>query len=225
MAKRERTTKKQIEAMVGFLEKEKHLLYGGDSSEWQTLQGLLNNIEGPRRPVKQWKTVLGDFKTNVKRKARTNSLDVKETGGGPAKGKPLTDIEYRLLQLLNKTVIEGLEEVAELGLPQVIVDDVPSTSVGPSPFSMPGRSAINSTSVAASTCGIINLSDENDSSLLNISEKSTRKPFPEKKGRKRKTMQPTMGIITPNHITSLIASNNNVANAIYTLAKSIRRIK
>ncbi|KAK9728757.1 hypothetical protein QE152_g17054 [Popillia japonica] len=119
-----------------------------------------------------------------------NSLDMKETGGGPAKGKPLTDIEN-----------------------SVIVDDVPSTSVGPSPSSMPGTSAISSTSVAASTCGITNLSDENDSALLNIAENSTRKTFPEKKGRKRKNMQSTMGIITPNHITSLIASNNNVANA------------
>ncbi|KAK9701876.1 hypothetical protein QE152_g30309 [Popillia japonica] len=65
MAKRARTTKKQIEAMVGFLEKEKHLLYGGDSSVWQTLQGLLTNIDGPQRTVKQWKAVLGDLETKV----------------------------------------------------------------------------------------------------------------------------------------------------------------
>ncbi|KAK9747031.1 hypothetical protein QE152_g5674 [Popillia japonica] len=54
MAKRERCSKRQIEAMIHFIEQHKELIYPGEFPEWEQLKTELNNMEGPTRSIKQW---------------------------------------------------------------------------------------------------------------------------------------------------------------------------
>ncbi|KAK9753376.1 hypothetical protein QE152_g3435 [Popillia japonica] len=51
MAKRERCSKRQIEAMINFIEQHKELIHPGEFPEWEQLKTELNNMEGPTRHV------------------------------------------------------------------------------------------------------------------------------------------------------------------------------
>ncbi|KAK9727836.1 Myb/SANT-like DNA-binding domain [Popillia japonica] len=125
MAKRERCSKRKIEAMINFIEQHKELIHPGEFPEWEQLKTELNNMEGPTRSIRQWKNVLNDLKTKARRKAHILKCELNKTGGGPNAGKPLTAIENRLLALLDKVTIEGLDEIPELGLQS---EDVPVVS-------------------------------------------------------------------------------------------------
>jgi hypothetical protein len=61
-----RTTKRQLEALVTFLENNKDLAEnrkllqneaGIVESKWINLKAVLNDLEGPKRSVKEWKQV------------------------------------------------------------------------------------------------------------------------------------------------------------------------
>ena len=49
----------------------------------------------------------------VKRKACLYMADMKKTGGGPIKAKPLTDLENDLLQTIGPVVVGGITGIAE----------------------------------------------------------------------------------------------------------------
>ncbi|XP_063931789.1 uncharacterized protein LOC135143779 [Zophobas morio] len=84
--------------------------------KWAELTGLLNNEAGPNKTTKEWKDSFHDLKTNVRRAAREIKQHLKGTGGGPSLKKDLTDIEERILSLINKIVIEGMPELPEGGI-------------------------------------------------------------------------------------------------------------
>lgn len=73
--------------------------------------------DGPTRNVKQWKQVFQEWTCNVKRKARNIYMHQIATGGGlPVPNIDiLTDLEERLLQMLAKVAVTGME-IRELGL-------------------------------------------------------------------------------------------------------------
>jgi hypothetical protein len=56
-----------------------------------------------------------DWKCNVRKKARKLALSQIKTGGGPP-DTPLTNAENRLLDLTGRAVVNGLENIPELGL-------------------------------------------------------------------------------------------------------------
>ncbi|KAJ3617760.1 hypothetical protein MTP99_006854 [Tenebrio molitor] len=85
------------------------------TEKWQELAEKLNQFEGAKKNLKQWKETLNDFKANVKRKARAKQLEATGTGGGPSSGSVLGPLEEKLLGLMSQTVISGCPEVVEAG--------------------------------------------------------------------------------------------------------------
>ncbi|KAG5887217.1 hypothetical protein JTB14_010798 [Gonioctena quinquepunctata] len=60
------------------------------------------------RPVQKWQKTWTDFKYALKKEASDIKADLNGTGGGPARGSNLTDLENRILNLLGKTFYKGL---------------------------------------------------------------------------------------------------------------------
>lgn len=60
--------------------------------------------------------VFHDWQYCVKRKARNIFVQRNLTGGGLPYYEYLTDLELRLLSNIGKIVVEGIQEVQELGL-------------------------------------------------------------------------------------------------------------
>lgn len=65
MAKRARTTKKQISTLVDYIENNKSMIYSSKTHEdgreieknWTELKTILNQVGGPVKSTKQWKNV------------------------------------------------------------------------------------------------------------------------------------------------------------------------
>lgn len=111
-----RTTKQQIDVIVNFLEDNKILIQGKVEPKdlqkvealWVELTSLLNGTgKGPKRSVDEWKTVVKEFKNNVKKRCREVHVDKISTGGGPRKVKELSEVEERMMGLISKVSIEG----------------------------------------------------------------------------------------------------------------------
>ncbi|KAG5863656.1 hypothetical protein JTB14_024336 [Gonioctena quinquepunctata] len=75
---------------------------------WTELTLELNATGLGERPVQKWQKTWTDFKYALKKKASDIKADLNGTGGGPARGGNLTDLENRILNLLGKTFYKGL---------------------------------------------------------------------------------------------------------------------
>lgn len=57
-----------------------------------------------------------DWRCNTRRKARDFQAEIRGTGGGEPKVKPLTQLEERLLSLTGRVVVDGIQAVPETGV-------------------------------------------------------------------------------------------------------------
>ena len=57
---------------------------------------------------------LGEWKSNVKKKARNIQTELHSTGGGPATQPNMTALEERLLAVLRRACIEGVPNGVDL---------------------------------------------------------------------------------------------------------------
>ncbi|KAI4458115.1 hypothetical protein MML48_7g00007138 [Holotrichia oblita] len=125
MSRKSRMTKSQKEIIVNFLEHNDSMIKNIKhtpaelnvlNKKWEELVTLLNSTGGAKKTAKEWKEAINEFKTNVRRKARAITYDHQGTGGGPAKAKPLNNLEERMLSLLSKIVILGAPDIPEAGI-------------------------------------------------------------------------------------------------------------
>uniref|UniRef100_A0A6P7GTZ0 Regulatory protein zeste n=1 Tax=Diabrotica virgifera virgifera TaxID=50390 RepID=A0A6P7GTZ0_DIAVI len=136
-----RMTKGQKEHLVTFVENHRLLLQPRlkpseirlVKDDWLELSKQLNSLGGSQKSVSQWKETFNDFKTTVRRKARQLHIEAVGTGGGPKTLKNLTPLEERVLALISKTSIIGVD-VPEVGIlmpeenDETNRDNVPSCS-------------------------------------------------------------------------------------------------
>lgn len=59
--------------------------------------------------------VWSDWKTKTKKKASLINRDIRGTGGGPGRGKPLSRLEERVLRVIGVTAITGSQAIQEAG--------------------------------------------------------------------------------------------------------------
>ncbi|XP_035439234.2 myb/SANT-like DNA-binding domain-containing protein 4 [Spodoptera frugiperda] len=102
---------------------------------WQELAEILNAVGGGiNQTADKWKWVWSDWKTKTIKKASVINRDIHGTGGGPSMGKPLSQLEERVLQIIGDSSITGNQAIQEAGFqeqPQVrhaadTADTVPS---------------------------------------------------------------------------------------------------
>ncbi|KAK4882612.1 hypothetical protein RN001_005931 [Aquatica leii] len=74
-------------------------------------------------PIAGSSGAFADLKTNVRRKARFIQAEQAGTGGGPA-GKPLNDLEERVLALINRICIDGATILIEPGIAEENIIDI-----------------------------------------------------------------------------------------------------
>ncbi|XP_045498790.1 myb/SANT-like DNA-binding domain-containing protein 4 isoform X2 [Colias croceus] len=88
---------------------------------------MLNSVggNGVNKTSDKWKKVWSDWKTKTKKKASLINRDVRGTGGGPGRGKPLSRLEERVLRLIGITAFTGTEAIEEAGFQE------PSQPQGP----------------------------------------------------------------------------------------------
>ncbi|KAK4879534.1 hypothetical protein RN001_007680 [Aquatica leii] len=70
---------------------------------------ILNN-DGPTKVVKKWQRVWTDLKNKSKRKAAKIAHHTQGTGGGPQLTDVFSDIEERILNILSREDLEGIED-------------------------------------------------------------------------------------------------------------------
>ncbi|KAF5289511.1 hypothetical protein FQA39_LY15066 [Lamprigera yunnana] len=74
-------------------------------SKWKEVAEVLNNLNGARKVLKQWKSIscknnfFTEYKAKVRKKAREHKTLV-QTGGGGFINKELSDIENRLMGVI-----------------------------------------------------------------------------------------------------------------------------
>ncbi|CAH0546668.1 unnamed protein product [Brassicogethes aeneus] len=119
-----RTTKKQFEELLHFVQENKHILnFKLKPTEVVTVNSLWNDFAtrinkkniGPAKTSSQWKQVFTEWKANVRRKARVVEQSRIQTGGGPANSTGLNPIEEQLLALTSK-IYFGDSEIEEAGV-------------------------------------------------------------------------------------------------------------
>ncbi|KAF5279248.1 hypothetical protein FQA39_LY18311 [Lamprigera yunnana] len=71
--------------------------------KWQ----VLNNLNGARKELKQWKSFFAKWKSKVRKKAREHKTSLVQTGGGDFIIKELSDIENRLVRVIGWISVRG----------------------------------------------------------------------------------------------------------------------
>lgn len=118
-----KVTKKQKEAMVDFILPNYQNLFGkftsdaGKSSKkklWHSLASQLNSLDGPTKNSEQWQRCWSDLKRNTKEKMTEIRQNRNQTGAGPI-GTELTILDEKIIAVCGKQVIDGDENIVELG--------------------------------------------------------------------------------------------------------------
>ncbi|KAF5278537.1 hypothetical protein FQR65_LT15650 [Abscondita terminalis] len=172
--------------------------------KWTHITQSLNEMDGPKRTVKQWQSAFADLKTNVRRKARAVRAQQEGTGGGPATSKPLTDLEERVLALLNRIIIDGAPMVIEPGMGDLPVINIANVEI-------PNNENMATPIVIIAQEDIIEAG-----TAPPAQQQYANAPLPPQR-RRRVLQRPTPLVGFEN----LVQSNNNIAKALNNIAKAI----
>lgn len=112
------------------LVKSKFEKFDGDSTEnkkiWEKLVGHLNSLGYGQRSTNKWQLAIGRWKSKVKGKATAIKIDMERTGGGPSESPPLTDLEERLLAILDWKSVYG-DQNKEFGIEKSVATTAESS--------------------------------------------------------------------------------------------------
>ncbi|KAK4882329.1 hypothetical protein RN001_005648 [Aquatica leii] len=76
-------------------------------SKWKELVEVLNNLNGARKDLKQWKSFFAEWKSKLLNKAREHRTSLFQTGGSGFINKELSDIENRLMRVIGWISVIG----------------------------------------------------------------------------------------------------------------------
>ncbi|KAK4880370.1 hypothetical protein RN001_008516 [Aquatica leii] len=110
-----KTSLEQMEAIINFINCNNIIISGKChpmrtdelESKWKELVEVLNNLNGARKDLKQWKSFFAEWKSKVRKKAREHKTSLVQTGGGGFINKELSDIENRLMRVIGWISITG----------------------------------------------------------------------------------------------------------------------
>ncbi|CAH0556457.1 unnamed protein product [Brassicogethes aeneus] len=119
----------RIQSKIAYIEENRDMVYPSNEAaqyqafkqKWEDLAKHLNAIDGPQKTTKQWKSVFNDLKSNAKKKQRKLIVEHTGTGGGPSSGIKLSELDERIIQLINPVVIEGVSGIDEGG---IIIEEI-----------------------------------------------------------------------------------------------------
>ncbi|KAI4467887.1 hypothetical protein MML48_2g00004228 [Holotrichia oblita] len=234
MSRKSRMTKSQKEIIVNFLEHNDSMIKNIKhtpaelnvlNKKWEELVTLLNSTDGAKKTAKEWKEAINEFKTNVRRKVRAITYDHQGTGGGPAKAKPLNNLEERMLSLLSKIVILGAPDIPEAGIatagpssaPINVVVDAPLNVVVDAPLNV-----IDDTTLEDYI--ILNQEPELQTNVENR-ENVTKVQHPPKRRKGKPLGLDDLTKVHENCMEILAESNNNIAGSLSQLAKAMQKQK
>ncbi|XP_045784523.1 uncharacterized protein LOC123880439 isoform X1 [Maniola jurtina] len=141
MPPRRKVSVRQYELLVEFAETHRDIAMGryaggplGNQAArqaWQTLALQLNAVgEGVSKSAEQWRRYWIELKAKIKNKAADSRRMARGTGGGPNRLLPLTPIEERILSIIGKVAVQGLEGVQiPLDAPTTNMEEEDSPSI------------------------------------------------------------------------------------------------
>ncbi|KAI4469560.1 myb/sant-like dna-binding domain [Holotrichia oblita] len=226
MSRKSRMTKSQKEIIVNFLEHNDSMIKNIKhtpaelnvlNKKWEELVTLLNSTDDAKKNAKEWKEAINEFKTNVRRKARAITYDHQGTGGGPAKAKPLNNLEERMLSLLSKIVILGAPDIPEAGIATAGPSSAPINVVVDAPLNVVADTTLEDYI-------ILNQEPELQTNVENR-ENVTKVQHPPKRRKGKPLGLDDLTKVHENCMEILAESNNNIAGSLSQLAKAMQKQK